>query len=121
MSPSRIYGYPESMDEEKVRSILQRSIQNHDVAQVRETESDGVLETWHHGNTKVKGKDIVILGVVDPDEKQAQITVFCDLEEMTTGLLAEIGREFREEMERSGPKIVNISIRDSVVYRSTIG
>ena len=47
-----------------------------------------MVETWHHRKTKAKEKDIVILGVVDPKEKQAQITVFCDLEEMTTGLLA---------------------------------
>ena len=118
---SKVFSLPETADPTKAMDILRQAVQAHDVSQVRTHRDEGLVESWYHGRTKYKQKDIVIMAAVDTEQKKAQVTVHCDLSEMTTGLLAEIGREFGDELEKQlGARVVHISIKDSVVYKSSL-
>lgn len=122
---SRVYEIQNGFDIRKLTSLAREAIEKRDVRHIRTLHtSDGkTCEIWYYGKTKVSKDDIVIkVSILTAHHTMELFAATCSAEALT-GLLAEVGRELKQivESKASGKgKVVNVTIKDSVVQRSNL-
>ena len=123
---SKIFNLAKSKLYKQILDIAKESIQIHDIKLVREFSDKGATEVWYYGKTKVKENKIVARCSIDLTEKYVELFVASNDQRALTGFLAEIGHDFsniikeRQIMDELPKQITNITIKDSVINRSTL-
>ena len=103
-SDSRIYEVKEPGALGEAHAMAVASVRGHDVKLVREfTETDPYeVETWFYGEAKESEEKLVIKVSARSDGSILEIFVASDNLASMTGLLAELGSEFRKKLDEKG-------------------
>jgi len=121
---SKIYQLPNGMKPERafetVRAVMGREIQ--EVA--KKVKKDPYeAEAWYYGETKVKEKRLVMRVSVLARSEAIEIFAAAPDPSFLTGLLAELSHDLQDRLKEQGQtvqQITNITIKDSVINRSTL-
>lgn len=122
----RLYQLPEGLEPYKALSLARETLGGRDVKFVREViqkKPAYIGEAWYYGVTKVKQHSVVIRVSVLEEEGAIQLFAATADPQALTGLLAELGRDLAKRLKHAGLKvnqITNITIRDSILNRSTL-
>lgn len=121
----RIYTIPEGITLSKAFDLAREVMSGRDVFLVRDhiTYQPFQAVAWYFGETKVEKHRIVVKIEIDEKEKVIVLFAATDNGKVLTGLLAEMGRNLRERLEREGKTttlVTNIQIRDSIINRSNL-
>ena len=122
---SKIYEIQNNFDISKLASIAREVVEKHDVRHIRtlHTTDGKECEIWYYGKTKVKQETLVIKLSLRSETQTLELFVATESAEALTGFLAEVGRDLKNNLEaRTGGsgKIINLSIKDSVIQRSNL-
>lgn len=122
---SRVYEIQSGFDVKKLVKLSSEIVQKHDVIHVRtlHTRDENTWEIWYYSKTKVAKEDIVIKVSILAEYQTIELFAATQNAKALTGLLAEIGRSLKESIEsqvNSMNRVVNITIKDSVVLRSNL-
>jgi len=122
---SKIYQMPAGLGVNKLVNMCRETIQMHDVRHIRtlHTKDNKICETWYYGKTKIDEHSIVINGRINEEAGSIEIFAATPTPESLTGLLAELGHNLTKKFQEAGmesPKIINVSIRDTVMQRSIL-
>ncbi|MEW5760432.1 MAG: PKD domain-containing protein, partial [Candidatus Thermoplasmatota archaeon] len=97
---SKIFTMP-NLEYEKVFQLAKRAIQRHDVKLVREffEKEPYSAESWYFGKIKERKDKVVIRASVREESKTIEFFVASDSILVITGLLAELRKDFMEELK----------------------
>ncbi|MCK5614894.1 hypothetical protein KAR91_74215, partial [Candidatus Pacearchaeota archaeon] len=124
----KVYHIPKGLSAKKVFTLCREGIQIRDVKHISDIVSDKKPfhgEAWYYGKTKVKKEELVIKASVRRDTNTIELFVASSALEMLTGLLAELGHNLSEKLQKEGIinrpiQQVSITIKDSVIQRSSL-
>ena len=122
---SRAYEVQSGFNVQKLVTLAREVVEKHDIWHIRTLQSrDGkTCEVWHYGRTKIKEHDIVMRTSILTEYNTVELFAATQTAEALTGLLAEIGRDLKQTMESKASgqgRVINLSIKDSVVQRSNL-
>ena len=122
---SRVYQLQSGFNVKKLATIAREVVEKHDVKHIRTLHSlDGkTCEIWYYAKTKVSKEDIIINVSILTEHNMVELFAATQTAESLTGLLAEIGRDLKQTLEAkvSGQnRVVNLTIKDSVIQRSNL-
>ena len=124
-SDAKLYTLPKGLGPKEAFTVARENIAGRDVQFVRELSETVpyVGEAWYYGITKVKKLQMAIRVSVREETHSIEIFGAAPNPEMLTGLLAELGHDLQERLEKQGlpaQQITNITIKDSIINRSTL-
>ena len=125
---SKVYQVQTNFDAKSLLNVSREVLQKHDVKHIRtlSTKGNETFELWYYGKTKVNNHDIVIKITISSETQSIELFATTKTPESLTGLLAEIGRELKNEIENKFPEkdvvqqVINVSIKDSLIQRSNL-
>ncbi len=121
---SKIYEIHHGFNINKIASIAREVIEKRDVRHIRtlKTIEGEEYEIWYYGRTKIKTSDIVIKISISSGKRLLELFVATESIEVLTGLLAELGRDLKDNIESraTGKNNINITIRNSMIQRSNL-
>jgi formylglycine-generating enzyme required for sulfatase activity len=122
---SRLYKLQNNIDLKELATLAREVIERHDVRHLRTLYTlDGkTLEIWYYGRTKVNRDDIIISFSALAEDRTIELFAATQNAGVLTGLLAELGRDLKQTIEsgaNENGRVINFTIRDSVVQRSNL-
>jgi tetratricopeptide (TPR) repeat protein len=123
---SRVYQIQTGFAIDKLKNSCREVIQKHDVKHIRtlSTKDGKTCELWYYGKTKVNSYDIVIRITLVSETQSIELFAATQTAESLSGLLAEVGRELKSDIEDriigNVQQVINVSIKDSIVQRSNL-
>ncbi len=121
---SKRFSMPSGVNVNKALTLCHEVIQMHDVRYVRtfKTTDDKTYEIWYYGKTKVKRIDLVIKASVSEETEIIEFFVAAPDQEVLTGLLPELGRNFSKKGNALGKlaPVFNVSIKNSQIVHSNL-
>jgi hypothetical protein len=122
----KVYKIPEHFNIDHLQIMCRGVIQRRDVKYLStlHTTDNKTFEIWYYGNTKVNQDAVVIKVYISTSDSTMELFAATVNEETLTGLLAELGRELKDEIESKVKgniqQVNNVYINDSVIQRSNL-
>ncbi len=112
---SRVYEIQNDFDTKKLVHFARKVIENHDFKFVCTlyTRDKNNYEIWYYGKAKISTDEIIIKLSILPEDKTLQLFVATKNEDVLTGLFAEFGSKFKDEIKKNGSdkdKVAKINI-----------
>ncbi len=122
---SKIFNIPMGLKPQEAFEIAKSAVSGRSVNFVREfsTSMPFVAEAWYYAVTKGTKMQMVIKVAVLEKTNSIEIFAAAQSEESLTGLLAELGHDLKSKMKQKGmsaAQITNITIKDSIIQRSSL-
>ena len=122
---SRVYEIQSGFDVKKLAHLAREVVEKHDVRHIRtlHTRDGRTCEIWYYGRTKVTKDDIVIRVSIFTEHQTIELFAATRSADTLTGLLAEVGRDMKQTVESRASgrgRVVNLTIKDSLVQRSNL-
>lgn len=101
---SRVYEIQNDFDTKKLVHFARKVIENHDFKFVCTlyTRDKNNYEIWYYGKAKISIDEIIIKLSVLSEDKTLRVLVATKNEDVLTGLLAEFGSKFEDEIKKNG-------------------
>lgn len=122
---SKVYEIQSGFDISRLVHIAREVVEKHDVRHIRtlHTKDKKECEVWYYGKTKVHQEDIVIKLFLLVETQSLELFAASERTEVLTGLLAEVGRNLKNNLEARAAgrgNVINLTIKDSVIQRSSL-
>ena len=122
---SKVYTLPQGFTPQQAFELCKEVCCGRDIKFVREfSQPQPYLgEAWYYGTTKINNNQLVIRVSVRKETNSIELFVASSIQASLTGLLAELGHDLSEKLNRKGMKvqqITNITIKDSIIHRSNL-